>query len=296
MRYESPIAFRQALEDRLANVSAESSIPLDRLRKLVAFDVFLRRLLIVEPDGWVLKGAVALALRSGIQSRFTRDIDLGRVGDEQDAIELVIAAQQVHLDDCFGFDAVKTLIPGDEQVLATVRFSVTAALAGRPFETFPLDIALADPIGYEPDLVQTGDLLLFAGIAPVKVPAIRPTRHVAEKVHAMTRTYGPAASPSTRPKDLIDILLIESAEKLEADELRFDLRAVFETRGTHPLPRSLPEVPDDWTKPFARLADEVGIRIDVDEGARRARLLVDPVLQDSATGRWDPDRVEWTAD
>ena len=63
MRYESPIAFRQALEDRLANVSAESSIPLDRLRKLVAFDVFLRRLLIVEPDGWVLKGAVALALR-----------------------------------------------------------------------------------------------------------------------------------------------------------------------------------------------------------------------------------------
>lgn len=296
MRYDSPIAFRQALEDRLANLEAESSIPLARLRRMVAFDLFLRRLLIAEPDGWVLKGAVALGLRSGIWSRFTKDIDLGRPGREQEAIELVIAAQQIRLEDHFTFEAIKAATPTDEQVLATVRFSVTAALAGRPFETFPLDIALADPIGYEPDPVLTGDLLSFADIEPVRVPAIRPTRHIAEKVHAMTRAYGPASEPSTRPKDLIDILLIERNEELKADELASDLRTVFEIRDTHHLPRSLPELPDDWTRPFARLADEVELRIDLDAAARRSRLLVDPVLQGSATGRWDPDRVEWRAD
>ncbi|MCX6387955.1 MAG: hypothetical protein NTX07_04415 [Solirubrobacterales bacterium] len=36
MIYENSIAFRQALEDRLTNLAAETSVPLPRLRKLVA--------------------------------------------------------------------------------------------------------------------------------------------------------------------------------------------------------------------------------------------------------------------
>ena len=295
MIYESSIAFRQALEDRLANLAAESSIPLTRLRKLVAFDLFLRRLLIAEPDAWVLKGAVALALRSGMPSRFTKDIDLGRSGTEQEAIELVIAAQQVHLKDHFSFEATTTATPTDEQALVTVRFSVTATVAGTPFETFPLDIGVADSHDYEPERVSTGNLLAFAGLKSVKVPAIRPTRHIAEKVHAMTRTYGPEASHSTRPKDLIDILLIERTEHLDADKLSADLRAVFETRHTDPLPSELSAAPDNWETPFTRLSDEVGLNLNLKEGSTRARLLINPALQVSAVGTWDPNNAQWTS-
>ena len=295
MIYENSIAFRQALEDRLANLAAETSVPLPRLRKLVAFDLFLRRLTVAEPDGWVLKGAVALALRSGVQSRFTKDIDLGRSGTEQEAIELVIAAQQVHLKDHFSFEAIATATPADEQALGTVRFSVTATLAGRPFESFPLDIGVADSLGYEPERVSTGNLLEFAGIEPVKVPAIRPTRHIAEKVHAMTRTYGPASSPSTRPKDLVDILLIERTEHLDADKLSYDLRTVFETRNTGQMPSALFEPPDKWAAPFARLSHEVGLDVPLEEGVRRAQALITPVLQGSAVGTWDPSGVHWAA-
>jgi hypothetical protein len=45
-------------------------------------------------------------------------------------------------------------------------------------------------------------------------------RHIAEKVHAYTRTYGGAQQPSTRPKDLIDILLIAGVGPIAAADLR----------------------------------------------------------------------------
>ena len=38
-------------------------MPLVRLRKLVAFDRFLARLALAQPDAWILKGGLALQLR-----------------------------------------------------------------------------------------------------------------------------------------------------------------------------------------------------------------------------------------
>ncbi len=52
----------------------------------MAFELFLRRLLVVAPDRWVLEGALALNFRLAIATRSTKDIDLGRDDDEQAAI------------------------------------------------------------------------------------------------------------------------------------------------------------------------------------------------------------------
>ena len=57
MKYTSAAAFRQALEQRLKNEAASAGLGLARLRKRVAFELFLRRLLAVAPNRWVLKGA-----------------------------------------------------------------------------------------------------------------------------------------------------------------------------------------------------------------------------------------------
>ena len=82
----------------------------------------------------------------------------------------------------------------------------------------------------KPDTVRTSDFLSFAGIEPLELPAIPLAQHLAEKVHANTRSYGTAARPSTRPKDLIDILLIADSQTLEAAALREALRDTFEAR------------------------------------------------------------------
>ena len=69
MKYTTANAFRVALESRLLTRSREDSIPLIRLRKLVVFDRLIARLMVVAPDRWVLKGAVALQFRAGPEYR-----------------------------------------------------------------------------------------------------------------------------------------------------------------------------------------------------------------------------------
>jgi hypothetical protein len=127
----------------------------------------------------------------------------------------------------------------------------------------------------------------------VYVPAVPLAQHLAEKVHAYTRTYGEAQQPSTRPKDLIDILLIASVEPLAAAELRKALERTFTSRARHALPGSLPPPPPAWATPYARLAAQVGLDADLAAAFAHAAAFVDPVLDGSAAGHWDPERDSW---
>lgn len=52
MKYETPEAFRTALEQRLKNEAEATGVALVRLRKRVAFERFLARLAASEPGGW----------------------------------------------------------------------------------------------------------------------------------------------------------------------------------------------------------------------------------------------------
>ena len=78
MKYATAEPFRTALEDRLRQQAWAAGLPLVRLRKDVAFERLLARLLVAAPDRWVLKGGLALDYRLGDRARTTKDIDLGR--------------------------------------------------------------------------------------------------------------------------------------------------------------------------------------------------------------------------
>jgi hypothetical protein len=51
------------LEERLRQQSLSAGTPLARLRKMVAFDRFLARVIAKQPDAWIVKGGFALQLR-----------------------------------------------------------------------------------------------------------------------------------------------------------------------------------------------------------------------------------------
>lgn len=68
--------------------------------------------------------------------------------------------------------------------------------------------------------------------------------HVAEKLHAYTRTYE-QARPSTRAKDLVDLALIADLSPLEATPLRDAIEDTFARRDTHAVPGELPPPPAD---------------------------------------------------
>ncbi len=292
MRYTTARAFRQALEQRLKTESARSGVPLPRLRKLVVFDRLLARLLIVAPNRWLLKGALALDYRIGAEYRTTRDLDLTRQDDEPAATDDLLSAQELDLGDYFGFEIGQASAVGPG--IDAVRYSLTAQLAGYRFETVGLDISFSDQRFATPEILQAPGLLQFAEIDPISVPAIPIEQHVAEKIHAYTRVYQGRRS-SSRAKDLVDLVVIQNSIRLEAGRLRDALELTFAVRASQVLPTELPPPPDNWARSYATLAREVGIDPSPIEGHRIAAKFLDPVLAEriSRDVFWIPRARRW---
>ncbi len=263
-----------------------------RLRKLVAF----KRLLVAAPDRWVPKGALAFDVRLAARFRITKDPDLGRWDEERAATDDLVAAQRGELGDDFRFDSVRTAKIDHLLEGAAERYHVSSYLAGRWFEELTVDVGFGDPLTVAPERLRGPDLPGFAQIAPVKIPT--PTlpleQHVAKQVHAFTRSYADGHA-STRPKDLIDLILIASLFPFQAGRLRRALRAAFDACGTHPLPTVLP--PPGWDPAYRKLAAEVGLAPEVSIGDRHAAALLDPPTGGSVVddARREPSRRTWSS-
>jgi hypothetical protein len=294
VRYTTAAAFRTALEQRLLAAARQRDIPLVRLRKLVAFERLLARLRVVAPDRWILKGAVALHLRLGARFRSTKDMDLGRWDNERAATDDFIAAQQVDLGDYFRFTVEKSAKLDELLEGTAVRYLVSSHLAGRRFEELTVDVGFGDPLVVEPERLRGPDLLSFAEIEGTEVPVLPLEQHVAEKVHAYTRGYA-GGRPSTRVKDLVDLVLILSLFPFGAARLRSALDETLGARGTHPVPSALPPPPTEWRLGYRRMAAEVGMDPELSAGYQGARVFLDPILAGTVPddARWDPARQAW---
>jgi hypothetical protein len=249
------------------------AVALQRLRKRVAFERLLARLAF-SPAEWVLKGAFALELRLGLQTRMTKDIDLACDDDEAAVTRDLVAAVALDVDDFFAFRVRRT--PALERAVGfrAIRYSVIGELAGRRFEQFPLDIGLVEAPALSPDIIDTEGSLGFADIALPPLAVIAIEQHIAEKVHAYTATYGTDARGSTRVKDLVDLVLITRHTSPRAERLQLALRSTFERYGKQLLPATLPLPPEAWTAPYARQARDVGVRNpSVTERMRIARTV-----------------------
>jgi len=294
VRYATAGAFRTALEQRLSTLAQNAGVPLVRLRKLVVFDRLIARLLVAAPERWILKGAVALHFRIGPQFRTTGDMDLGRQDSEEAATADFLTAQAVDLGDYFTFAIERTgrLDPALEG--AAVRYHATASLAGRIFEDITVDVGFGDPAVTDPEIIRGPDLLGFAEIPAVQVPALPLEQHVAEKVHAYTRSYA-GGNPSTRVKDLIDLAVISSQFSFQAGRLRRALEATFSSWATHLLPPALPPPPAQWRIPYRRIATEVGLDPDVTVGYEQANIFLGPILAGAIPEhmQWNPMQHAW---
>jgi predicted nucleotidyltransferase component of viral defense system len=289
VRCESAVAFRTALEARL---KAEQSIGvgLSRLRKRVVFERLLARLVSVAPDAWVLKGGFALELRLGSRARSTRDVDIDWLLGGDDVGTLLRQAAALELDDYLDF-TVESTMAADDLAGGGERWAVSAVLAGRLFERVAIDIGFGAPV-LEPEPVVSSQLLAFAGLQPTTVRALAIEQHVAEKLHAYTRTYARGQS-SSRVKDLVDVVVIARTIELDAQRLRQAINAIFSRRAAQPVPDAVPQPPADWARSWGTLAAHVPADDDVAGGYAVAAALLDPILADRETGTWDPAEGAW---
>ena len=131
----------------------------------------LARLLETAPNGWIVKGGVALNVRIDGRARTTKDLDLARRDDEERVTNDLLAASTTDLGDFFCFSIEQTApadLGGDG---AAARFRVRADLDGRKFEEILLDIGFGDPLPPTPDCLVRSGILEFAEIAGIEVGA-----------------------------------------------------------------------------------------------------------------------------
>jgi hypothetical protein len=292
MKYTSGAAFRRALEDRLRQRSLQTGVPLVRLRKMVAFDRFLARLIQSSPDGWVLKGGLALQLRLEERARTTKDIDLLDLAhQEEDIHRALLTAGALDMEDWFTFEVARPVRPATED-FGGIRFAVRSIIDGRMFEEYHLDIGVGDPIVEAVEYLITPALLEFAEIKPTVVPCYPITQQIAEKVHAITRSH-PSGEVS-RVKDLVDILLMAELGEIDGEILLQALHATFDARQTHPLPAILPDVPAGWAISFRKMADEMGLSYrSLEDAGNAAKVFLNPIISGDMRGRWDPVQWSW---
>jgi hypothetical protein len=289
--YQSGAAFRRALEDRLRARSLQSGIPLARLRKIVAFDRFLARLIYLQPEQWILKGGFAIELRLADRARATKDIDVLALLTNNEIYPSLRRAGALDLENWFEFEVQRAQERSLEQP-GNLRFNILSLLDGRIFEEFHIDVGMGDPVIDPIEYLAGPSLLDFSDIQRTIIPCYPITQQIAEKIHAYTLPH--TSGESSRVKDFIDILLLAELGRIDAARLQQAVRATFEARDTHTLPHEMPDPPAGWARPYQRLAAQVVLSYQtLGEADRAIKKFLNPILMGEADGQWDPERRVW---
>lgn len=290
--YGSPTAFRTALTEKL-RVNAETSRwTLQQLQRQMAYDRLLERLYL-DDDAWVVKGAAALLARD-LGVRATADIDLYR-GTTQDAAERDLRGSVSRdIGDWFRFEL------GARQALSDgaggVRIPVTAYVGPAIWVRFHVDLVGAE-------LRMTGEAEEVPPLVRVMLPDVEQhgyrayplVDHIADKVAATLQRYGETEAPSTRYKDLVDLVAVVSEASLDAEQQLVALRSEAERRGiTLPTSFAVPDR-DLWEKGYAAEAARSLLTTALTLAGALAviRPFIDPLLNGTAIGIWDPREGRW---
>jgi hypothetical protein len=112
----------------------------------------------------------------------------------------------------------------------------------------------------------------------------------------MFELHGDANAPSTRYKDLVDIVAIVISASVDAGPQLTALRSEAERRGIT-LPARF-SVPDRalWERGYAAEAGRslLPVAHTLDDALAIVAPFLDPLLDGSAAGTWDPEHRRWT--
>jgi hypothetical protein len=292
--YASPSAFRRALTDRLKALAPTSRWSLTHLQRQIAYDRFLERLYTVD-DEWIVKGATSLLARD-IGVRGTRDVDVYREAAREVAERDLRDCASRDIGDWFRLELAASQPTGDGA--RGVRIPVTAYIGIAPWAQFHVDLVGSDlRMTGQPDDVPPLAPLAMPGILQRGYRAYPLVDHVADKVAATYQRYGGQAKPSTRYRDLVDLVAIVTGAEIAAQPQRAALDSEFKRRGiTLPARFAIPDR-SLWAAGYAAAAAEslLPIARTLDEALAIVRPFLDPILDGTAAGTWDRQLGEWRA-
>lgn len=291
MAYQSPTEFDRALKRAVREAGGDPGAGYRQALR----DRFLCRVFRGGRSDLVLKGGSGILARIP-DARATRDVDFGLVVplDADSAVADLVERASVGLGDFCRFELTRREERMDENGysrLLKLRFSTFVGAEEK--DPVLIDLSL--------DCAPTGTPVVADPVGRVALEGVESSPYVlypvcdqlADKLCA-TMEVQLGGYPSSRMKDLVDIVLMARTQELAWRDLRIAVVVECARRGMAVPGRF--EAPEFWRSGFVRFARRQGVDVTFDEACEVAGTLFDPVLGDIACGTWHSECLRWDRD
>lgn len=296
-RYASPTAVEAAIAAAARKAfAADPSLTVQERIRLEYFHRFLSRVFSEANDSdWMLKGGTGMLARVA-SARTTTDVDLfGRSRSLDAALDDLRRLAAVDLGDFFRFNytGYSNAVDGNQQTYTEgYQVSFDVYIGAKKKDSFHVDLVVNVVTTDEVEIAPPANALHLPKLPSNPYRLYPVVDQIADKVCATLALY--SGSPSSREKDLVDLVIMATTQKVNAKKLR---RALEVEAGVRSL--ALPdifEVPAQWGARYAKLASKVPAceaHRSVDAAKALMRSFIDPVLDGSAAEAWDHTRLDW---
>ncbi len=294
--YPNPRAMWRATVDTARTVAKTTGRPSTAMLREYLYARVLDRVF-ADPDSpWVLKGGTALLVRDA-DARHSRDVDLlHEHGTLADAVEQLRTAVTLDRGDQLQFQVTTTrVVAGGQQDVDGIRVGIEAFAGTKKVDTFHIDLVVGSVMTAEPDERPAPSAVNVLGIPAPTVRLYPVVDHVADKVCATEATYT-SGLPSSRVRDLVDLVVIARTERLRLHALRAAIASERHHRGLPPRTDFSP--PAGWNNLYPELAKATSHCADLglDDAVRLVRAFLNPVLVPPDRPKdctWDPETQTW---
>lgn len=295
MRYKTP----KALEMAVGEAAKASVLDTNRAINNFYYHRLLVRVFLEDQPSFVLKGGLGMLART-VDARATRDADLTTSSLDIDAAvrELRRLASK-DLGDFVSFQFVGVEpVRADDEYRDGFKVRFDAFLGARRVQTVSVDLVSDSVPCDDPDWLTPADRIEVSGLVECDYPVYPVTRGMADKVCGIMETHN--GRPSSRVKDLVDLVVYLVTESFPAVQLRADLRRELAIR--HLSLDGGFSVPELWRQGYGRVYGKLAAQTGLPERLRSlepaeglVKSCVDPALGDLlGEAVWDNVGLIWT--
>jgi hypothetical protein len=295
---QSANSFRNSLLAKSRNAArADPTLdPQTRLR-LFCFDRLLYRIFShagASDGALALKGSASLMARLS-EARLSKEFDLATKESLGAAERILYEAGSTDAGDFLRFEIAEE---SDLRPATGKKFRGVVFCGARQPSAFKMDLSVSGefPIPEELDEGPPFGSIDIPGLPEIAYAAWPFPRVVADKVAASFEMH--EGRPSTRYRDLSDLLLLQRQVPFERRRLREAILAELNKRGLeHPGKFRVPER-ESWERGWRNIAREDALTltsVSFAEGLSKVKAFLDPVLGEDIDGHWDPTLGRWDA-
>ncbi|WP_417541401.1 nucleotidyl transferase AbiEii/AbiGii toxin family protein [Microbacterium maritypicum] len=306
MTEESPYRDWQGVEQAMKAAAAMSAsrggVGVGDQLVRARFDRFLSRVFAAGSEsGWLLKGGTSILARVP-EARHTQDLDLAASQSTLDeAVEDLRARVQRDLGDHLSFElvSVRATGQGDTQPDVQTRQVTFACFAGggaarKRFGEVKVDLVVGPPPTGDVEVIEPAARLQLARPLQTSPYRLFPlVDQVAEKVCATMSTAYPGGRPSSRVKDLVDLVVIARTQIVPLRPLQLAIATQQIHSRLDPFEQLV--IPEGWGKRYQAMAAATPPAAAVPTVERASELMESFLTPALAPGR-ALDAVAWRLD